>query len=198
MTKKKQTKWVLFLGQLPAAPSSARVALWRRMRASGATSVLNGAWVLPASGEHLGLFQQMAVTVRGQGGHAVVFTGRPEGEEDDAIVQRFCADRAREYVEFDDRSSAFFAEIEKETKREKFTFAELEEIEDDFTKLSVWLAKIVARDFFPNEKREGGQDTLRRCEAARDTFAEAVYAREGVHPEECDERSDPTLRGKEA
>ena len=179
-----QQQWVMLLAQLPAAPSSARVALWRRLRAAGAGSLLNGAWALPASDEHMALFQQLAETVRGQGGHVAVFTAQSADENDAAIIERFRADRTREYGEFEQRSAAFHAEIEKEERLEKFTFAELEEIEDDFQKLAAWLAKIEARDFFPTEQQQLAHDALRRCEKARDDFAKAVYAREGLEATE--------------
>jgi hypothetical protein len=188
MTGRDQIQWVLFLAQLPAAPSSARVALWRKLRSAGALGLLNGAWAMPSNDESSALFQSLATTVRGQGGHAMVFSGQPEGESDGAIVERFRTDRAREYAEFDDRSTAFLEEIAKETRREKFSFAELEEIEDDFIKLTAWLAKIVARDFFAGDERLRAEATLARCDAARNTFAETVYAREGVHPDEDDDQ----------
>jgi hypothetical protein len=38
---------LVLLAQLPSKPSSARVALWRPMRAAGAAAVVNGAWMLP-------------------------------------------------------------------------------------------------------------------------------------------------------
>lgn len=174
-------RWVILLAQLPAAPSSARVALWRRMRLAGATSLLNGAWTLPARDEFVGLFQQMAETVRGQGGHATVFIADAADGDNDAVVARFAADRAREYAEFAERGDALLAEIAKEEGAQKFTFAELEEIEDDCQKLVIWLAKIEARDFFPGVPLNTARDLLRRCEAARDGFASATYAREGLH-----------------
>ncbi len=166
------------MAQLPAAPSSGRVALWRRLRAAGAASVLNGAWVLPVTDEHKALFAQLAETVRGQSGSATVFaTTAASEEEEQTIVARFQADRAREFAE---RSGEFLAEIEKETRRRKFTFAELEEIEDDFNKLSAWLAKIKARDFFPDARLQEANDALETCGTALRGFAEAVYAQEGV------------------
>ena len=48
--------WLLLLAQLPSSPSSARVALWRRLRAVGAAGVLNGAWVLPHTAVHAEFF----------------------------------------------------------------------------------------------------------------------------------------------
>ena len=175
-----QQQWVMLLAQLPAAPSSARVSLWRRLRAAGAGSLLNGAWALPASDGHVALLQQLAETARSQGGHATVFLAEAADGNDAPILERFRSDRAREYGELDQRCAAFLAEVEKEERLEKFTFAELEEIEDDFQKLATWLAKIEARDFFPGEQRQLARDTLKRCEAARVTFSETVYAREGL------------------
>ncbi len=176
-----KTVWTMLLAQLPAAPSSARVALWRRLRSIGATNLVNGAWILPGQDEHIALFRQLGETVRSQGGTATVFNGSAE-ESDELVIERFRADRAREYGEFAQRTQAFLDEIKKETGLSKFTFAELEEIEDDFEKLSSWLAKIEARDFFPNDQQQSARETLVRCEDARVQFAESVYSREGLGP----------------
>jgi hypothetical protein len=174
-------QFLLFLAQLPAAPSSARVALWRRLRGAGAASMLNGAWVLPRTDEYAALLAQLTGTVRGQGGNANVFAIQEMSPtETESIVARFRTDRAREYDEFEDRSRAFLAEIERETQRRKFTFAELEEIEDDLEKLSTWLDKIRTRDFFPSGNSQTAAETLERCLAAFQTFAAAVYSQEGV------------------
>lgn len=172
-------EWILLLAQLPAAPSSARVSLWRRMRAAGATSVPNGAWVLPASNEHNRLFTDLAEAVRSHGGHATVMVARA-AEEDGTIVAHFHSDRAREYAELRERCRGFLDEIEKERAAGKFTFAELEELEDDYDKLAAWLGKIRARDFFPGEVGALADGAVRDCAAARDAFAQAVYAREGL------------------
>lgn len=177
-------RWVVLLAQLPAAPSSARVALWRRMRSLGAASLLNGAWTLPASDDIIELFQQSATRVREQGGHADVLVAETVAGGDAAVIARFEADRGLEYDEFAERGDALLAEITKETGREKFTFAELEEIEDDHQKLADWLVKIEARDFFPGERRDAARALLGRCQTARDAFAAAVYAREVPDPDE--------------
>jgi len=143
--------------------------------------VLNGAWVLPVTDEHKAFFAQLTAIVREQGGSASVFATTVIAQhEDETIVARFQSDRAREYDEFAERSGEFLAEIEKETRRRKFTFAELEEIEDDLDKLSVWLAKIKARDFFPNARMPAANETLETCGTALRTFADEDYAHEGV------------------
>ena len=173
--------WVLLLAQLPASPSGPRVALWRRCRAAGAAGLQNGAWALPHRTEHMALFAQLAGTVRGQGGSAFVLAASaPAAGVDAEIVARFAADRAREYAEFAERSAGLLAEIGKETGQGKFTFAELEEIEQDLDRLSGWLEKIGARDFFPGEHATQAAGTLQRCQAAVAGFAQAVYAAEGL------------------
>jgi hypothetical protein len=40
-------EWLLLLAQLPSSPSTARVALWRRLRAIGATGMVTSALWLP-------------------------------------------------------------------------------------------------------------------------------------------------------
>lgn len=173
-------RWLMFLAQLPASPSSARVTLWRRLRSAGATGFMTGAWVLPARDEHGALFRHLAETVRGQGGLAAVFSAQAIDGGDEPVIERFRVDRAREYAEFEERGQALLDEIEMERRREKFTFAELEEIEDELQKLTAWLAKIEARDFFPDDRREAARGMLAACEAAQAGFAECVYAREGL------------------
>jgi hypothetical protein len=173
--------WLLLLAQLPSSPSSARVALWRRLRGIGAAGVLNGAWVLPYGPAHAEFFEQLRATVHTQGGTAFVLTvSAPAPEVNETFVRRFCADRSREYDEFGERGAAFLDEIGKETRAGKFTFAELEEGEQDLEKLARWLAKVQARDFFPDERRPQSEEMLERCRAVLDGFARAVYTAEGV------------------
>ena len=138
--------WLLFLAQLPSRPSGARVALWRRLRAAGATTMVNGAWVLPETDSHATFFDQLREVILGQGGTAFILN-IPESapEVDEAIVQRFRGDRAREYDEFTERCTAFLDEISKETHAGKYTFAEMEEGEQDLEKLARWLTKIRER-----------------------------------------------------
>ena len=72
------------------------------------------------------------------------------------------------------------AEIGTETGAGKFTFAELEEIEQDLDKLAGWLDKIGGRDFFPGQDSQRAGQALRRCREAVARLAGAVYAAEGL------------------
>jgi hypothetical protein len=165
------------------------------LRGAGAASVLNGAWLLPRNDEHAAFLSQLTETVRGQDGTAVVFViQEPSPTDTEGFVARFRADRGREYDELGERCHEFLAEIEKEKQRRKLTFAELEEIEDDLGKLTAWLVKIRARDFFPSEQSQKATATLDGCGAALRAFAEAVYTHEGIGPlgDQADEVEGPT------
>jgi ChrB-like protein len=173
--------WLLLLVQLPSSPSSARVALWRRLRAVGATGMVNGAWVLPHAAPHAEFFEQLLETVRKQGGGGFVLTASSASPDvNEEITQRFRADRSREYDEFAEQCSASLKEISKETGAGKFTFAELEEREQDLEKLTRWLAKIQARDFFPDDRSAQAEEMLGRCRGALTGFSRGVYAAESA------------------
>jgi hypothetical protein len=173
------SKWLLLLTQLPKTPSSARVALWRHLRAAGATSIVNSAWVLPETDTHVEFLGKLRDEVSRQGGTVFMLSipvSSPEVNEE--FMARFRADRAKEYDEFAERCTALLDEIGKETKVQKYTFAEMEENEQDLEKLVRWLAKIQARDFFPNERRQQAVAMLTQCQSALKAFSKAAYAAE--------------------
>lgn len=172
-------KWLLFLPQLPAASSTSRVALWRQLRACGATKALQGAWVLPGAIAARDAFERLADSTLKSGGTAAVFECEAvHGISDEELVARFRADRAREYQEFATKGADFLAEVEKETRLNKFDFAELEEIEDDLSRLASWFEKIRSRDHFPDHQLDEAASLLRKCEAACGAFADRVYQSE--------------------
>jgi hypothetical protein len=185
--------WLLLLAQLPKSPSSPRVALWRRLRAVGATTMVNGAWVLPETAPHAELLVQLRDEVLRQGGTAFLLSASVSPPEvNEAVIARFRADRGREYDEFAERCTALLDEIGKETRAGKYIFAELEESEQDLDKLARWLGKIRARDFFPDERGEQSAAMLERCRSVVETFSQGVYAAEelrapagGAHCDGC-------------
>ena len=173
--------WLLLLAQLPSTPSSVRVALWRRLRAAGATTMVNSAWLLPDTVSHAELFEQLRLNIIRQHGTGFVLNVPSLSPEvNETVVRLFQADRAREYDEFAERCTALLAEIGRETKAEKYTFAEMEESEQDLEKLTRWLAKIQARDFFPDERGQQAAVLMARCRSALNGFSQAVYIAEGV------------------
>ena len=173
--------WLVLLAQLPSKPSSARVAMWRRMRAAGATPVVNGAWMLPHTTAHEDFFEQSREGVVGRGGTGFVLrVSGSSPESNESIVRLFQSDRSREYDEFAERCAAFLSEISRESAAGKYTFAEMEESEQDLKKLARWLPKIQARDFFPNGRKDQSVVLLAQCRRALRDFSRAVYKVDGV------------------
>jgi hypothetical protein len=184
--------WLLLLAQLPSTPSRIRVALWRQLRAAGATMMVNGAWLLPDTVPHAALFEQLRQDIARQRGTGFVLAvpGFPP-DVSETVVQRFRADRAKEYSEFAERCAALLDEISKETRAEKYTFAELEESEQDLDKLARWLVKIQARDFFPDGRGEQATAAMAGCRRTLNDFAQAVYLAEGVVEAKAADSSQP-------
>jgi hypothetical protein len=175
------SSWLLLLTQLPGSASSPRVALWRRLRAAGATTMVTSVWVLPQTDPHAELLEQLRDGLLRQGGIGFVLSIPASAPEvNAAIVSRFRADRGREYDEFAERCTALLDEIGKEGRAGKYTFAEMEESEQDLEKLARWLAKIQARDFFPDERAQEATAMLARCQTAVEAFSQSVYAAEEV------------------
>lgn len=196
-----ENEWLLFLSQLPASPSSLRVMVWRKMRTAGAAGLQNGVWVLPNAAEQKRFLEELLMTIKRQGGSGQVFVVRALNQAfQDDILSRFRTDRDHEYDEFNEQCQAFLAEIEKETGRQKFSFAELEENEQSFQRLKEWIAKIRKRDFFHTEKTKTALAALEDCWKALQAFANRVYTQEGMKTSTDDhllsEDESMTQRGK--
>lgn len=174
-------EWLLFCPVLPATPSSPRVTVWRRMRSAGAASLDNGLWLLPNSESTAHFLQEMQQYVADQGGSSKTFFSDAFDEPTRSdILNRFQQDRQAEYFELREQCSDFLAELEKETRRENFSFAEYEENEEDFHKLEVWLAKIQQRDFLGSADADSTRALLEQCRDALQQFSSVVFSRE-VH-----------------
>jgi hypothetical protein len=96
------------------------------------------------------------------------------------LIERFQGERAKEYQEFGERCQEFRQEVAKESHAHKFTFAELEENEQDLLKLTRWLHKIQQGDFFPSSGSLEAQERLAQCRQALQTFTTSVYEQEGI------------------
>ncbi|MEN6408992.1 MAG: Chromate resistance protein ChrB [Anaerolineaceae bacterium] len=179
--------WLLFLSQLPTNPSSLRVMVWRRMRGAGAASLQNGVWALPDDPTQREFTNNLLTSVQQQGGSGQIFEVQPLSAEVEAdLIARMRADREQEYIEFNEGCSDLLGELEKETARSKFTFAELEENEQNLQRLERWLEKIRARDFYPTAAAQQAADQLNSCRAALETYAAQVYVHQGLDTSSAD------------
>lgn len=174
-------EWLLFTAQTPASPSSLRVLVWRRMQHLGALLLHNGVWVLPHIPEHAQAIRDLMVELEAHGGCGFFFFAQPADVVlEQHILARFQSEREQEYSEFEAHCTLFLNELERETTTRKFTFAELEEHEDDLHKLTSWLRKIQARDFFGGPHHDAATTMLARCREALTTFTTLVYEKAGL------------------
>ncbi len=175
--------WLLFLAQGPPAPSSLRVQVWRRMRAAGALALLPSVWLLPRTPMHEAELGILRAYVEEHGGTSWILTIAPLAPPGDAAwVARFQAERDEEYHEFVDRCAGLQAELAKATTAGNFTFAELEENEQDLHKLETWLARIQERDAFGGAEAPAAAAALAAGQVALAVFARHVYAQAGLRP----------------
>lgn len=174
-------EWLLFTAQLPATPSSLRVSVWRKLKEIGAVNMQNGVWVLPRNELTERYMERLLGYIRSNDASCQIFAAHhleTSGQEE--ILSHFNEDRNQEYQEFLEQSSVFVAEIEKETASNKFTFAELEENEQNLKRLKNWLQKIQSRDHFAASMRREAQTSLLHCVEKLHDYARRVYESEGV------------------
>ena len=172
-----QETWLLLTYKVPADPPRRRVALWRKLKGMGAVYLQNGVCLLPRTDDHRRALKIIENEIADMSGEAVLLEtvglDKAQGEK---VVTRFRADRDEEYREFLGRVADFEAEIAKETAARHFTYAELEENDEDLKKLRTWLEKIRRLDFYAAPQGGDAAAGLARCEALLDTYANQVFA----------------------
>jgi hypothetical protein len=155
------------------------------MQQLGALALQNGVWILPHGNALERALHLLLVDLKNQGGGGLLFTAQTaQTELENEIIGRFRLEREQDYAEFLERCTQFLSELQKETGKEKFTFAELEENEEDLHKLTKWLRKIYHRDFFGGPQRDSATTALAHCRSALETYAEQVYQRQEYAPPE--------------
>ena len=170
-----QNEWIVINYSLPREPSRIRVSMWRKLKKIGAVNIQQSMWILPQTDENYDLLNQIKDDVSQNNGEAFVMKSSVDENSKRIIIDRFNAARDEEYKEVLEQCDEYFKEIDKETARENFTFAEIEENEEEFNKLKKWYEKIVARDFFEASLREKTKVILSQCEDVLEKFCDKVY-----------------------
>src|SRR5690242_5750422 len=168
--------WLLLAYKVPPEPGAKRVALWRKLKSLGAVYLQNGVCLIPKMAEHARRLKVFVNDVSEMGGEAFALeaTGLDKSQEE-RVIARFKADRDEQYREFIGRCADFEAEIAKERRINKFTYAELDEEETDLKKLQSWLEKIRKLDFYGAPLANDAQKRLRICEELLESYAQQVF-----------------------
>lgn len=165
--------WLLIAYRTPKQPSTARVAAWRRLHRLGALYIGPSTCLLPA-----GLADEHALTVIAEGitngGGSIdrfpIKSFTRSAEQD--LRTRFNAERDAEYTEVVERAEALIVELDQETQRGRFTFAEVEENEAELAKLRRWLDAIGTRDPYRSPGRAAAQAAVDRADERLHAFTE--------------------------
>jgi hypothetical protein len=176
-------RWALVVYRAPKEPSTARVAAWRRLHRMGGLYVGPSVCLVPCGLAEPRALAQIAEGVRSAGGTFDVLTVEAFAEETQALLtERFNSARDAEYDEVVERAQALQAELEREGRKGKFTFAEVEENEADLAKLQRWLETVIDRDLFGAAGRGRAEEALREAADALRRFAELAARPEEEAP----------------
>lgn len=172
-------RWLLFIYRVPQSPPGRRTYVWRQLKGLGAAYLQQAAAILPDHPELRTALEALAARVSGFEGEASLLETTSSSPDWEAqTVARFDQGRDDEYAELVENVERFEDEIARESRKHKFTFAELEELEADWEKLQRWRERIQARDFFAASSQAEVEDALTRARSMLDTFTTEVYAHE--------------------
>lgn len=181
MSNETARQWLLLIYKVPQDPTRFRTYLWRQMRMLGALSLQQMVCLLPKTSDLESEFMRLAYKIEEFGGEAnLLEITSPSKEWEDRIIAGFNATLDEEYAEIAENEERFQDEIRRESRKKKFTFTELEDMEADREKISREMAKVQARDFFSAPGRLIAEAQMAESRKLFEEFSRKVYAHEGV------------------
>ncbi|MGB7934640.1 MAG: Chromate resistance protein ChrB [Gammaproteobacteria bacterium] len=181
MSNETARQWLLLIYKVPQDPTRFRTYLWRQMRMLGALSLQQMVCLLPKTPDLESEFMRLAYKIEEFGGEAnLLEITSPSKEWEDRIIAGFNATLDEEYAEIAENEERFQDEIRRESRKKKFTFTELEDMEADREKISREMAKVQARDFFGAPGRLIAETQMAESRKLFEEFSRKVYAHEGV------------------
>ena len=173
--------WLLLIYKVPQDPPGRRTYVWRQLKQLGAVYLQQAAAILPDRPEVYAALEALATHIRATEGEvSLLATTSPHADWEQELIARFNQARGEEYAEVVENVERFEAELQRESQKGKFTFAELEDSEADWEKIERWLPRIEARDFFGAPGRAGALEAVERGRAALEQFAATVYQQQDV------------------
>ncbi|NYH92132.1 Chromate resistance protein ChrB [Actinopolymorpha rutila] len=169
--------WLVLIYRIPSEPTRLRAGVWRKLKRLGAIYLQSSVAALPAGPASERALRRLRHEIVEMSGTAVLLSceALAGGQE---VLAAFQAARDDEYEEIVDKCRDFMGQLDKEYVAEHFTYAELEENEEDLVKLRNWFAKVSGRDVFDAPGRAATVDALATCERALEEYAARVYAEE--------------------
>src|SRR5258708_485657 len=91
------SSWFLFIANLPGRNQTLRMRVWRSLKASGAGTLRDGVYVLPASDRAREVFERQRQEIQGGGGTAYILELAGEAGSDQGNALRSLFDRTADY-----------------------------------------------------------------------------------------------------
>ncbi|WP_369055687.1 Chromate resistance protein ChrB [Kineococcus terrestris] len=155
-------QWVLLSYRVPREPSTARIAIWRKLKRCGAAQLGDGLVALPADARTREQFDWLAEEVVQAGGTAGVWLARPvTAAQERALAQRMADARAEEYSALTTGAEQALTSTGAERARA-------------LRRLRGQWREITRRDFFPPPQRGAAEAALRELSAAAQERGQAV------------------------
>jgi hypothetical protein len=173
----------LLIYQVPSQPSAGRVGVWRELKRLGALYLQQSVCILPSVAPMRVHVERITARITALGGdyHLLPIRALPPPEEA-KIIEGFLAQSNAQYEEIIENCAVNFTkEIEFETYRQNFTYAEAEEIRHDLDKIHRWFDRVVERDWYGAEKRAEALRCIETCEVLLEGFEERVFAAQTLH-----------------
>jgi hypothetical protein len=90
--------WLLLIVSLPTSSATARIRIWRSLKALGCMALRDGAYLLPLQGDHAQTFKDLADECIREGGSAWLMNVSPRSVAE-AAAYRQLFDRSEDYAE---------------------------------------------------------------------------------------------------
>jgi hypothetical protein len=148
--RQKSASWLLLLFRLPATHQAERVALWRKLKRSGAIQIQTSTYVLPDEPARYEYFQWLTKEIRDAGGDTTLVRAREiEGLPNEKLVDLFNSARAKDY-----------ASLVKQLRRLLTRGKKVDEVE----RIRKQFRDIQERDFFDSPPAQEVEMLLHRIE----------------------------------
>ena len=163
--------WLLLIYTVPAEPTRKRATVWREVKKLGALYLRDGVCIVPDRPATLAAVRALATRIEAFDGQSTIITRATLDQSAAAsVVDRFQSARSDEYADIAYAAEELLQHVARETEHREFNFNELEELEEDLTKLRRWRDQVRARDYFPTDAHLNADSLLERCAEALNEF----------------------------